>query len=127
MRLRDILVLAVFAGMSALLVPGPSAQAFTDRPDNHDHVRQHSGWDHMARLHCRRYPEGCRHGDPYGYSYVYRGYYPYYNSGYWGPPRIKRFRGHVPPYYASWGATRRGYHHVKWHRRHHGGHRRGDW
>lgn len=66
-------------------------------------------------------------GDPYEYRYEPRGYYPYYNSNYWGPPRIKRFRGHVPPYYAAWGAPRRGYNHVEWHVRHYGGHRRGDW
>ena len=65
--------------------------------------------------------------DPYAYRWEPRGYYPYYNSGYWGPARVKRFRGHLPKYYASWGAVKRGYHHVEWHRRHYGGHRRGNW
>jgi hypothetical protein len=63
----------------------------------------------------------------YHYFYDPRGYYPYYNSGEWGGPSINRFRGHLPPYYASWGSTNRRYRHVEWHRRHYGGHRRGDW
>jgi hypothetical protein len=65
--------------------------------------------------------------DPYAYVYEPRGYYPYYNSGYWGPPRIKRFRGQRPPYFASWGAPDRNYYHREWHERHFGGHRRGNW
>lgn len=65
--------------------------------------------------------------DPYAYVYEPRGYYPYYNSGYWGPPRIKRFHGQRPPYFASWGAPDRNYYHREWHERHYGGHRRGNW
>ena len=65
--------------------------------------------------------------DPYAYFYEPRGWYPYYNSGEWGPRYVKRFKGVLPPYYAAWGATRRNYHHVAWHRLHYGGHRRGDW
>jgi hypothetical protein len=63
----------------------------------------------------------------YHYYYDPRGWYPYYNSGEWGRPVINRFRGELPPYYASWGANKRRYRHVEWHRRHYGGHRRGDW
>ncbi|MBA2127413.1 hypothetical protein DLM45_14455 [Hyphomicrobium methylovorum] len=63
----------------------------------------------------------------YGYYYSPRGWYPYYNSGEWGPRQVRRYRGHLPPYYASWGSPKRNYRHVEWHRRHYGGHRRGDW
>src|SRR5690606_13815440 len=48
----------------------------------------------------------------YHYYYDPRGYYPYHSSGEWGPPRINRFRGELPPYYASWGSTNRRYRHV---------------
>ncbi len=65
--------------------------------------------------------------DYYHYYYDPRGYYPYYNSGEWGPRRVNRFRGNLPPYYGAWGANKRNYRHVEWHRRHYGGHRRGDW
>jgi hypothetical protein len=63
----------------------------------------------------------------YSYYYSPRGYYPYYNSGEWGRRTVRRFRGPLPPYYASWGAPNKRYYHVEWHRRHYGGHRRGDW
>lgn len=65
--------------------------------------------------------------DPYAYSHTPRGYYPYYNSGYWGPPRVKRFRGELPPYFAAWGAPDRHYRHVEWHDRHYGRHRHHHW
>ncbi|MGQ0456753.1 MAG: hypothetical protein ACT4OU_06805 [Hyphomicrobium sp.] len=65
--------------------------------------------------------------DRYNYSYEPRGYYPYYNSGYWGPPRVKRYQGELPPYFSSWGAPDQNYSHVEWHERNYGGHRRGHW
>ena len=93
-----------------------------------------SGWARERTVHHWVYYPRYHHVyvshraiDPYGYSYTPRGYYPYYNSHYWGAPRIKRFRGVLPPYYAAWGAPRRHYRHVKLHRRHYGAHRRGDW
>ncbi len=63
----------------------------------------------------------------YSYYYSPRGYYPYYNSGEWGGPIIRRHKEPLPPYYGAWGAPNRRYYHVEWHRRHYGGHRRGDW
>ncbi|HPG88406.1 MAG TPA: hypothetical protein PLD46_02050 [Hyphomicrobium sp.] len=91
-------------------------------------------WGHVHKVRHTVYRPRYHHvyvnydyADPYAYRYTPRGYYPYYNSNYWGAPRIKRFRGHLPPYYGAWGAPRRDYHHVEWHKRHYGGHRRGDW
>jgi hypothetical protein len=52
--------------------------------------------------------------DPYRYRYEPRGWYPYYNSGYWRPARELRYRRAccrpayyaLPPYYQSWGYPR---------------------
>jgi hypothetical protein len=74
-----------------------------------------------------RYHQYHPQADRYPYYYDPRGWYPYYNSGEWGRPYISRYRGELPPYYAAWGSNNRRYHHVEWHRRHYGGHRRGDW
>ena len=128
MRLKSLLALAAIALSFGIAAP-QSASAFGwDRPD------QPAGWGRLRTVrHWVYYPRynhvylTHRATDPYAYSYEPRGYYPYYNSGYWGPPRIKRYSGALPPYYAAWGANRVGYHHVEWHYRHHGGHRRGHW
>ena len=112
MRLKSLLGLAVaIASLGMVAAPQSASATHWHRGDC---PRHHHGY---VKYDC----------DPYAYRYEPRGYYPYYNSNYWGPPRIKRFRGHLPPYYAAWGAPRRGYHHVKWHMRHYGGHRRGHW
>lgn len=44
--------------------------------------------------------------DPYAYQYEPRGYYPYYNSGYWRPncgQCVTHYQH--PPYWAAWGYT----------------------
>jgi hypothetical protein len=127
MRLKSLLIAGF--GLLTLAITSPASAYFWDRPD------QPRGWDNMRTVrHWVYYPRYnhvyLRHGatDPHAYSYSPRGYYPYYNSGYWVPAhKIRRHRRHLPPYYAAWGSPKRGYHHVEWHRRHHGGHRRGDW
>jgi hypothetical protein len=112
MHMKASVSLAAIA--AAFVLAAQSASAFDlDRPDLRPHRFDP---EHAAALD--RY---------YRYYYDPRGWYPYYNSGEWGRPRIKRFRGTLPPYYGAWGATRWRYHHVEWHRKHYGGHRRGDW
>ncbi|MCH9807666.1 MAG: hypothetical protein K0U74_08050 [Alphaproteobacteria bacterium] len=95
-----------------------------------------SGWGVTREVRHRVYRpryrhvyEYHRHTDPYAYRYEPRGYYPYYNSGYWRPAHVVRKRRYLrkPPYYKSWGDNRRGYHHRRWHRRNHGRIRRGHW
>lgn len=115
MRLKNFL--ALLAGVLSIWVAAvPTASAWWDRPD--------SGWTRFGTLHRWRYSEG----DPYAYEYAPRGYYPYYNSYYWRrATRPQRHNFTLPPYYASWGAPRRNYHHVDWHNQHYGGHRRGQW
>ena len=128
MRLRSLL--AAVAGLLSVGLASPDpAAAFGDRPD------QPANWDRVPTVRHWVYHPLYRHiylhrsaQDPYTYHYRARGYYPYYNSGYWRPAtKVRRSRLRLPPYYAAWGAKRRGYRHVEWHRRHHGGHRRGDW
>ncbi|MEQ1717706.1 MAG: hypothetical protein ABL907_17300 [Hyphomicrobium sp.] len=129
MRLKSLLV-AAFGFLSISFAASTPAAAFHwDRPD------QPAGWGHMRTIrHWVYYPRYnhvyLRHGvtDPHAYRYVPRGYYPYYNSNYWRPAyKVRRNHHHLPPYYAAWGAPKRGYRHVEWHRRHYGGHRRGNW
>ena len=108
-------LMAVAALAAALCVSSQSASAFDAlrRPDLRYHEFDPDRADALERY--------------YHYYYDPRGYYPYYNSGEWGARSINRFRGNLPPYYASGGSTNRRYRHVEWHRRHYGGHRRGDW
>lgn len=112
MRLKTAASLAFAFGMLATSMPA-SAFDFLSRPDRRDRAFDPAYADYLENR--------------YGYRYEPRGYYPYYNSGYFGPPRITRFGGVRPPYYAAWGSNKRNYRHVEWHRRHYGGHRRGDW
>jgi hypothetical protein len=69
--------------------------------------------------------------DPYAYRYEPRGYYPYYNSGYWKSAREMRLRKrrhyNHPPYYAAWGYPDPYYHHRAWHAYNHGRIRHGHW
>lgn len=110
MRFKSLMALAVLAAAS--LAPSGGASAFgLDSPD----------------LRYRSYRPNEALEQYYSYYYDPRGWYPYYNSGEWGPPIVRRYKGPLPPYYASWGAPNRRYYHVEWHRRHYGGHRRGDW
>lgn len=71
--------------------------------------------------------------DPYAYSYEPRGYYPYYDSGYWRPAAEVRLRRKArymlvkPPYYQAWGYPSPYYVHRTWHYRQHGYIRREHW
>lgn len=128
MRLKSLLAIAAAVASLAVVATPQSASAHWDRPD------QPAGWGRLRTVrHWVYYPRYQHtyvthaYTDPYAYRYEPRGYYPYYNSAYWGAPYIKRYRGTLPPYYAAWGRPVRNYHHVEWHKRHYGGHRRGDW
>ncbi len=130
MRIRSLL--AALAAMAALGAGAPqSAQAGWDRED------RPAGWGQERSVrHWVYYPRynhvylRAASTDPYAYRYEPRGYYPYYNSGYWVPacqycrPRTN-FK--LPKYYKAWGAKKRNYDHIEWHGRHHGGHRHHHW
>ena len=128
MRLKCLLALAAGVIAVGIAAPQPASAFFFDRPD------QPAGWDQTRTVRHWVYYPRYNHTylthpetDPHAYQYSPRGYYPYYNSGYWGPATVHRQNNKLPPYYAAWGAPKRNYHHVEWHYRHHGGHRRGDW
>lgn len=79
-------------------------------------------------LWSRHGHHGDRVVDPYGYHYEQRGYYPYYNSGYWKPRHevaLKRARFVAPKYFPAWGANRKHWNQAKWHADHHSDDRRG--
>ena len=121
MRVKSLMALVAVAAAFATF--SQAASAF-DRPDK----RGGRGWSHEdgSWHYSSRYPRGYL-DDRYAYFYDPRGWYPYYNSNQWGPPRIKRHRENLPPYYASWGSWNKRYYHVPWHRLHYGGHRTGNW
>lgn len=93
--------------MASLLAAGvlaaPSAQAF----DRYDHV-----------------PRMGSYADRYRYEYEPRGYYPFYNSGYWVPTRTlkntTRYHFRLPKYYPSWGGPRKYWDNNAWHAAHDG-------
>lgn len=61
--------------------------------------------------------------DPCAYHYEPRGYYPYYNSGYWVPARVykrPRYAYKLPRYYKAWGYPKYHYDNVEWHHRKYG-------
>ncbi len=98
--------------------------------------RAPEGWGRSREIRHYVYRPRYRHvyrfraeTDPYAYRYEPRGYYPYYNSGYWRPAHVIRKRRYLrrPPYYKAWGENRRRYRHREWHYRHHGRHHRGHW
>jgi hypothetical protein len=126
MRLNNMLaaVVAVIGAGAALSSP---AEAWHRKPAGWGEVQTvtHYGYypryNHVYKVHYRT--------DPYAYQYEPRGYYPYYNSGYWRPAaevRSKRLHA-LPPYYQAWGYPAPGYRHRAWHRRHNGGHHVGHW
>jgi len=128
MRLKHLLMAVIATLTFGLAAEGPAA-AFLDRPD------QPANWDRIPTVRHWVYHPRYRHiylhssaTDPYEYQYIPRGYYPYYNTAYWRTHyRVHRAHNVLPPYYKAWGAERRNYHHVEWHRMHYGGHWRGDW
>lgn len=131
MRLNS--VVAALLALAAALMSMPQqveAGGFHrhDAPRGWGETRTVRHWVYYPRYHHRYYAHA--HTDPYAYRYEPRGYYPYYNSHYWVPARC--YRGcrphHVrPPYYKAWGASKRHYHHRRWHAKHHGRIRRGHW
>jgi hypothetical protein len=98
------------------------------------------GTSEAKARYAHRYP---RHAyafkvDPYAWNYSPRGYYPYYNSGYWGSASYIKWRNreHLnvwntqPPYfryYKAWGYPRRHWDNREWHAEHHGFHHRWHW
>lgn len=130
MRLKTLLAAALALVGLALAVPA-SADGIKEKPDGYGKVR------HIK--HHVYYPRYVHHYkvDPYAWRYSPRGYYPYYNSGYWGSASYIKWRNreHLnvwnrqPPYYRyykAWGYPR-DWNNRAWHAEHHGRHHRWHW
>ncbi|MEO1281407.1 MAG: hypothetical protein AAFV69_06700 [Pseudomonadota bacterium] len=131
MRIQAVLA-ALIVAVAAIITGPKTADAgglFGDRAP--------AGWGTERTVRHYVYAPRYRHSyrfhngtDPYAYRYEPRGYYPYYNSGYWRPRHtVKKRHGHYKqaPYYQAWGDNRKHYKHRKWHKEHHGRHRLGHW
>lgn len=116
MRLKSLMAAAVLA--ATMLGLAQPAAAF-DR-------REHPGAERVVShyIYAPRYRHVYHVADPWAYYSEPRGYYPYYNSGYWRPAHlVRRTPPHaLPPYHASWGAPKKSYVHRPWHDVHHGRH-----
>ncbi|MEZ5850982.1 MAG: hypothetical protein R3D68_10090 [Hyphomicrobiaceae bacterium] len=132
MRLKSLA--AVAAAILALGGASPDkAEAFGARRDSNNWARPKVVHHWVYRPQYVHY----YHRDPYAYQYSPRGYYPYYNSGYWRPASEIRARNRAhyhkwntqPPrfkYYKSWGGPRQ-WNHRQWHDENHGRHRLHHW
>ena len=123
MRLKTVFAVAAAGVALGLASPDPASAFDRDRPD----IPQ--GWHGEQTVRHWVYYPRYRHyyltngqADPFGYDYRPRGYYPYYNSGYWKPAgdvELRRAAFVRPTYYPAWGAERTHRHHAKWHKDHH--------
>jgi hypothetical protein len=123
MRLTSLLLaLAALVGFTAVPVDRAAADGMKSKKSSV--VREH---------HKHKY---VFEPDPYAYRYSPRGYYPYYGSGYWAPPRYVRERAHMhyhhwidmkPPYFKAWSYPRKHWDQYGWHDKHHGRIRRHHW
>jgi hypothetical protein len=133
--MRQRILAAIFAVLASLGMASQQPAQATCRygcaPAGWGHVRTVQHWGYYPRykhVYSVHYAT-----DPYAYRYEPRGYYPYYNSGYWRSAHEMRARRahlysnvHVP-YYQAWGYPKRGYKHREWHARHHGRIHIGHW
>jgi hypothetical protein len=131
MRLKTVFALAAAVLALGLAAPKPAEASGWHRKGEHSGCERHRtvrGCAYQSRhrhVYHRRSVE-----DRYAYRYEPRGYYPYYNSGYWKPARMMRkARPHyrLPKYHAAWGHTKCEYRHGMWHNKHHGRHRHHHW
>lgn len=127
MRLKNLAVAAALLIGAGVASTGPASAGGWER-----HHRPH-GWGKAHVIRHYVYRPRYYHVyavDPFAYRYWPRGYYPYYNSGYWQPTWYVRKRARLhyhcwtscPPryrYYKAWGYPKKRYHHRKWHARHH--------
>lgn len=132
MRVKSIL--GALAAVAALTLASPQPADAGGclrecaRPDGFDHPRVVRHWAYYPRyVHVY-----ATHADTdrFAYRYEPKGYYPYYNSGYWVPRAVYQREAYpyrLPRYYKAWGYPKPGYRHYEWHRKHHGGHLHHEW
>lgn len=133
--MRQKLLTAAFAVLAAIGITGQQQAHATCRaecaPAGWGEVRTVRHWGYYPRYNHVYSVHSAT--DRYAYRYEPRGYYPYYNSGYWRPAaemrqrRATRYQYAPVPYYPAWGYPQRGYQHRDWHARHNGRIRRHHW
>ncbi len=131
--MRHSTTFALIAGLISALFAAAAPAAATDFqradvPHGWAHERLVRHWVYYPRYQHVYYSNSAT--DPYAYKPEARGYYPYYNSGYWKARRhVAKNRANFkhPVYYKAWGANRKHYTHNKWHSQHHGRHEHGHW
>lgn len=121
-------MIRILAAVAALCVVGtlPAAAAdllYTKREGccRERVVTHHVYYPHYTHIHHVE-----AYVDPYAYRPATRGYYPYYNSGYWKSLHEMRSRPKphyvLPAYYPAWGYAKKKYRHKEWHYANHGHH-----
>ncbi len=124
--IRGLVVLAALAVASLVPVAPAAADGwyYHRAPAGYGRVQTVRHWGYYPRY--RNVQSFHYVTDPYAYRYEPRGYYPYYNSGYWRPAaeirarRAAMYRPVPPPYYGAWGYPVPAYNHREWHAIHHG-------
>jgi hypothetical protein len=125
MRLNSLLAIAATAIGLVTLSPAPADateyRSLNWRVDRQDvppgwgNVREVRHWFYYPRYHNHYLTHG--QTDPFAYESDPRGYYPYYNSGYWKPRHaIRNERAHFvkPKYFKAWGANKAHWDHATW-------------
>ncbi len=116
MRSR-IVLLAVLVGLG-LTVPQAADAGWSRRaPYGYGRVQVVEHWGYHPRYANVYHVDFAT--DPYAYRYMPRRYYPYYNSGYWRPAAVLRYRKAccrpypmLPRYYQAWGYPKPAYRQV---------------
>lgn len=131
MRLKAVFTTALaLAGLFLATAVPVAADGMKEKSEARGKVR-HPHHNYYAR-HVHHYKV-----DPYAWYYSPRGYYPYYNAGYWGPASYIKWRNRAhlnvwntqPPhyrYYKAWGYPR-DWHNRHWHHKEHGRHHFWHW
>jgi hypothetical protein len=132
MRKKSLLAVAVAVIAAGLAAP-TTADAFGwsrhSEPEGWGRLRTIRHWVYYPRYtHVTLTHAGT---DPYAYRYEPRGYYPFYNSGYWTKASEMRARRRArfihPPYHSAWGSSNWTYEYVDWRYRYHDRRRHGHW
>lgn len=112
----------LWAGLAAAFAFSLTAAATPSQADD----RGYRAWDDYRPAYYparRKVVTGYFVTDPYAYRYEPRGYYPYYDSGYWRPICGGNVncvpRAYQPPYWKAWGHPKP-WLHRQFHRVYHG-------
>lgn len=120
--MRSLAMRLFVAALALVLIPVVAEAGH--RRHHHHHVEyNHRGWGEAYQPFYHRHYRSDWAADPYAYYPARRGYYPYYNSGYWRPTYELRYRrahyrpfAPLPRYYQAWGYPAPIYYKRKWRR-----------